>query len=196
MSGLFENFLANLRKFRRSEDGVVTLVFVIVFPVFLIFFFMTFENGIVNLRQVMLERGVDLAVRDIRIGDIKGTDNDQLNEDVRKRICEIAGVIPNCESQLRIEMIRRDVRDWVPIDPAVQCVDRSNPDQPNPVFDPYGNNELMYLRACARVNPFLPTTGIGLRLTESADNPVAGGSYAIVSSAAFVIEPFRVEEEE
>ncbi|MEL6838731.1 MAG: TadE/TadG family type IV pilus assembly protein [Pseudomonadota bacterium] len=190
---LREKLRAKLRGFRKADDGVVTISFVIVFPVFMFFFLMTFESGIVNLRQVMLERGVDLAVRDIRIGTIQGTNNDRLDEDIRKRVCEVAGVIPNCESQLRLEMIRRDVRNWVPINSAVRCVDRSNPDEPALQFDEYGNNELMYLRACVRADPFLPTTGIGLRLAEDGANAAAAGSYVFVSSAAFVIEPFRAE---
>lgn len=177
------------RDYRADESGIVTLSFVLAFPVFIFIFLMTFESGMINLRKTMVEHSVDRAVREVRIGRTTGNDVDRL----RQRICEKARVIPNCESELRIEMIRRDVRDWVPIDGAAQCVNREDPDDGDDTFDRFGNNELMYLRICVRVNPFLPTTRIGLRLVEDAD-AAAGSSYAIVSSAAFVVEPFRVDD--
>lgn len=188
MTSLYLKIRHRWQDYRKSEDGVVTVSFVLVFPLFMFFFFMTFESGIVNLRKMMLEHGVDQAVREVRIGTLIDPDANRL----RTRICEYARVIPNCESQVRVEMIRRDVRGWVPINTAARCVDRNDADNGSDVFDEYGNNQLMYLRVCARVDPFLPTTGIGLRLVQDAD-AAAGTSYAIVSSAAFVVEPFRAE---
>jgi len=179
------------RRYRAAEDGTVTLSFVLVFPVFMFIFFMTVENGIINLRKFMVEHAVDRAVREVRVGTMIDPDAD----DLRDRICEIIEVIPNCQTNLRIEMTRNDVRNWQPIGDAARCVNREDPEDGDDIFfDQFGNNELMYLRICARVDPFLPTTGIGLRLVEDAD-AAAGRSYAIVTTAAFVIEPFRAEDE-
>ena len=191
MTGRWTSQIRNsLGRFRAEEDGVTTISFVLVFPIFMFFFFMTFESGMANLRQVMLERGVDLAVREVRIGTL----SEPTVDDLRERICDIAGVIPRCESQLRIEMLRRDVRNWVPVRSSVQCVNRDQDDQDAETFDEYGNNELMYLRVCARIDPVLPTTGIGRRISNS-DDAAAGGAFALVSAAAFVIEPFRADDD-
>lgn len=179
---------SGLERFRKEEDGVVTVEFVIIFPIFFLFFLMTYENGMISLQHVLLERGVDIAVRDVRIGRLANPTAD----DLRTRICDVSSIIPECDTQLRIEMIRRDVRNWVPVNGPVQCVDRGEAVQTEETFESFGDNELMYLRVCARIDPVLPTTGlIGRRITASNSGSAAGGSYALVSSAAFVVEPFQ-----
>jgi hypothetical protein len=185
-----------LQRFRHDEDGVVTVEFVIIFPIFLSLFLMTYESGIISLRHVMLERGVDVAARDVRIGAMAVPTADLM----RTRICQVAGIIPDCENQLEVEMLRRNVRDW-PSDPAggpVRCIHRGGDAQPTVEFTNGGNNDLMFVRACARIDPMLPTSGIGkqkISLSAAIDdgnfgNAAAGSSYALVSSTAFVVEPF------
>lgn len=176
------------KRFRQEEDGVVTVSFVLVFPVFMFFFYATYETGMVNLRHVMLERGVDLAVREVRIGSMNNPTADRL----RERICDIAGVIPDCENQLRVEMLRRDLRAaWVPISSAAQCVNRAEPVQLPEEFNTFGDNELMFLRVCARIDPVLPGARLGRKIKEIDSSAAAGGSFALISSAAFVVEPFQ-----
>ena len=53
-----------LRRFLRAEDGSGTLEFAVLAPVFLGLFLSTFELGMLLARQMMLDRGIDLAVRD------------------------------------------------------------------------------------------------------------------------------------
>lgn len=179
-----------IQRFQRAEDGTVTLEFVLVFPVFFTFFLMTYEQGMISARHVMLERGVDVAVRDVRIGRMPNPTRDSL----RQRICEVAGIIPNCATQLELEMVRRDPRNWANVGDNVSCIDRGAAVQPVIEFTNGGNNELLILRVCARFDPFLPTTGIGKAIAEGNDNSAAGGSYALVATSAFVIEPFRRED--
>lgn len=181
------NRLARFRQFWAAEDGVVTVEFVIVFPIFFMFFLMTIELGMTSVQHVMLERGVDLAVRDVRIGRMANPTRDNL----RERICDIAAIIPDCINQLELEMVRRNPRNWATISPAVRCIDRDADVQPVVEFTNGNNNELLILRACARIDPFMPTTGLGKTIAESNDNPAAQGSYALSSTAAFVIEPFK-----
>jgi hypothetical protein len=180
-----------LKRFRHDERGVVTVEFVVVFPVFLLFFMATYENGMISMKHVMLERGVDIAVREIRIGQLSNVDADVL----RDRICDIASIIPDCSDQLRVEMITANVRNWDYVDNGVQCIDRSAETQADVDFDAIGNNLLMFLRVCARIDPEMPTSGLLGRsiVAGSAGNAAAAGSYALVSSAAFVVEPFMVE---
>lgn len=186
-----------LQRFRHDEDGVVTVEFVLIFPIFISLFLMTYESGIISLRHVMLERGVDIAARDVRIGAMAVPTADLL----RTRICEVARIIPDCENQLEVEMLRRNIRNWSN-DPAigpVRCIHRGGAAQPSVAFDNTGNNDLMYVRVCARIDPVLPTSAIGknkVSLSASINDSnsgdaAAGSSYALVSSTAFVVEPFQ-----
>ena len=177
------------KRFAECERGVASLEFAIVFPVFFTFFLMTYESGMVSLQHVMLERGVDLAVRDVRIGVMSTPTAERLKE----RICEEAGIIPNCETQLQLEMTRRDPRAWVNLSNQVRCIDRSLSSQPVVEFTNGDNNDVMVLRACVRIDPVLPTTGLGKSIVANNDNDAAGGSVALVAYSAFVIEPFREE---
>lgn len=176
-----------VHSFARSESGSSSVEFVIIFPVFFTFFLMVVESGVISVRHVMLERGVDVAVRDIRIGKM----SDPTHALLLKRICDIASVIPNCEEEVQIEMLRRNPRSWENIDRTVACIDRGALSQPVVEFTTGGNNELVYVRACARINPFFPTTGLGKAITRQNSGSAAGGSYALVSDGAFVVEPFN-----
>lgn len=177
------------RRFARDERGTASLEFVLIFPIFFGFFLMTYESGMISARHVMLERGVDIAVRDIRIGVIDAPTRAQL----RTRICDVALIIPDCERQLELELIRRDPASWVNVSNQVLCVDRGDIDKDNGALASTGNNQLMIIRACVRINPALPTTGIGKAIVDNNSGSAAGGSYALVSTAAFVVEPYRLE---
>lgn len=186
----FTNMTHLLRRFARDESGVATLQFILVFPIFILFFGMTYESGMISLRHVMLERGVDLTVRDVRIGAMA----DPSRESLKRRICANALILPDCENQLRLEIFIRDAHSWVNIPTSVACVDRGNPAPPDEddARNQLNNNQLVILRACARFDPVLPTTGIGKSIVESsAGNTAAAGSYALVSTASFVVEPFK-----
>lgn len=176
------------RRFSRDESGTTSLEFVLVFPVFFGMFLMTYESGMISARHVMLERGVDITIREVRIGAL-APDRDRL----RDRICEIALIIPDCASQLAIEMIQRNPMAWVAVNPRVQCVNRGDVDADPPDVDDIGNNELMILRACLRIDPFLPTSGIGKAIVQNNSGSAADGSHALVSMGAFVVEPFMAD---
>lgn len=178
---------ATLASFLSNEEGVVTVEFVIVFPIFMLMFLMTFESGMVSLRHFALERGVDLAVRDVRIGLMATPTPDTL----RTRICASAGLIPDCENQLQVEMVRLNPRAWVDPNPTVACIDRGAAVQPPVAFSNTGNNWLLFLRACARFDPVMPTSGLGKAIVDNNSGSAAGGSYALVATSAFVVEPFR-----
>lgn len=179
-----------MRNFRKAEDGVVTLEFVIIFPIFFFFFLMTVENGLISLRHVMLERGVDVAVRDIRIG--RNGMVDPTRALLKERICQEAAIIPDCDEQLAIELLPNDLRNWDPNIGPILCRDRGeDPPSGDSIIPTGGNNALMFIRVCARIDPFMPTTGLGKTIVDSNTGTAAGGSYALVSTAAFVVEPFR-----
>lgn len=81
-------------------------------------------------------------------------------------------------------MQRVDPRDWSMLGNDVDCVDRAKPGLPANQFVPGQSNDLMVLRACALIDPYFPTTGLGARLEK-----VSGGAYALVAVQSFAIEP-------
>ena len=178
-----------IRHFAECESGVVTVEFVLVFPLFFMFFLMTYESGMISIRNVMLERGVDIAVREVRIGRMANPTREKL----RERICEVAQIIPDCINQMELEMIRRSPRAWSAVDPNIKCIDKSVAVQPVVEFTGGGNNELLILRACARFDPSLGAGKLSLigNAIRADSTPQAAGTYALVAVTAFVVEPFN-----
>lgn len=168
------------RRFRRDQRGSATVEFVILFPVMMTFCLSTIELGMLLSRQVMLERGIDLAVRDVRIGAMVPVSHGALVAS----ICESALIIPDCTNQLKLEMVRRDPRAFAAMRNDVDCVDRADPGQPPEEFNPGVQNELVVLRACALFDPFFPTTGLGGQLQRAS-----GDAYALVATSSYVVEP-------
>ena len=169
-----------LRRFRRNDDGTATLEFAILFPAFITILLSGVELGMITLQHAMLERGLDLAVRDIRLGTGNAPQHDEIKDD----ICEYAGLIEHCQSTLRLEMVQVDLRNVVEWDTSPDCVDSSEEVQPVRSFVNGQENELMLLRACVKFDPIFPTTGLGKQLTVDG-----AGQAALVATAAFVQEP-------
>ncbi|KPP85041.1 MAG: TadE-like protein [Rhodobacteraceae bacterium HLUCCA08] len=177
MTRVFSRFL---RRFRRDDDGGPSVEFVIVFVPFVIIFAAAFEMGMMMTRHVMLERGLDMAVREVRLNTAADIDED----DLKTMVCNSSGLIPDCTNQLKLEMRPIDLRAWSNIPRAADCVDVDNPFAPSRNFVNGGQNMMMVVRACARAQPLLPKFGLGYFLAEM-DN----GYYQLVSTSAFVMEP-------
>ena len=175
------------RRFRNDESGTASLEFVLVFPVFFTFVLMTYESGMISARHVMLEHGVDKTVRNVRTGIIPVPDRALL----RQSICDHSRIIPDCMNQLEIELLPRNPTSWVAIPSNFRCIDRGEVTQVPVEVGESANNQLMFLRACVRIDPFLPTTGLGKAVVESNSGTAAGGSYALTATGAFVVDPFR-----
>lgn len=178
-----------LRRFRRREDGGPTVEFVLVFTPFFILCVSAFELGLLMTRHVMLERGVDMAVREVRLN--TGTDIDE--DDFKIMVCNAAGIIPNCLEQLRIEMIAVDMRQHNAINPTevareAPCLDVTDPFQLDTQFDDGLPNETMIVRACGVFAPMLPETALGYFLSRTSGK-TDDQYYRLVSTTAFVMEP-------
>jgi len=181
MNGLFKRFC-------KDEGGTVSIEFVLIFPIFFGFFLMTYEAGVYSSRLVVLEHGVDVAVRAIRIKTL----TDPTRDNIRKEICDNARILPDCLNQLEIELIQKDMKTpWTALDQTIDCVNRGDLSEvPTATIDSVGSNELAFLRACIRIDPFLPTSNLGKAFVEaSKDDARAAGSYALVAMSAFVVEP-------
>jgi Flp pilus assembly protein TadG len=181
-----------LRAFGRRQDGNATIEFVFLFPLFMAIFLMGFESGYYMVRTVMLERAVDMSVRDIRLG------NGRVPEfaAVKENICENAIIFPKCDETIHVYMEEVAIAPGAiaAVTGPARCTNRFSED-PQYNEDDYnvGNsNTMMVVQVCAVVSPFFPTTGIGLGL-QNAELGVAGvenaGMMAIVATTAFVNEP-------
>lgn len=173
------------RRFRlwpraRREDGNATIEFVILFPMFVFILVSATEIGFITLRHTMLERAVDLTVRDIRLG----TGTAPQYKDIKDTICDRAGVIPKCKDNLKIEMIRMDLRAWAQPPASYDCVNHEEEVQPVRTFTNGMDNEMMLLRICALFKPVFPLSGLGRDLQTDSS-----GYVAMVTATAFVQEP-------
>ena len=170
-----------LRRFRRSESGHATIEFAITFPAMLFLLLSGVELGMITLQQSMLERAMDVTVRDIRLS----TGTAPQYDEIKDLLCERAGVINSCSDNMSLEMVRIDPRNWVPLAAVATCTDKSEEVIPTTEFkNDAQENELMILRACAKVDPVFPTTGLGKNVVKDG-----AGQFALVSVSAFVQEP-------
>jgi len=181
--GTLKRLVGGLRRFHRDETGSATIDFVLMFPGVMLIFTSSIESGLLSTRHVMLEHGLDTTVREVRIGKIPNPQHDRLIE----RICFHASIIPDCEDNLRLEMIPIDARAWATPSGNVACIDREEEDYVPANFpNTGGNNEMMVLRACALFDPLIPTTGLGKAIPKES-----GGAYGLVATSAYVMEPFQ-----
>ncbi len=180
MAQLLTRLRLRAAKVAREEDGTATIPFLLFLPFFMMLVISSLEMGILMLRHVMLERSLDLSVRDLRLGLFTGD-----YDDFKKDVCDRAGIIPDCINTLVIELRPVSTTTWEPLASGPICVDRANPLVPlgNP-FETGAGDELMLIRACAKFDPIVPMTGLGFHLPK--DNT---GAYALVSTTAFVNEP-------
>ena len=172
---------SRLRRCLHREDGNATIEFVILFPIFVGLLVSSVEIGIVTMRHTMLDRAVDLTVRDIRMSTGMAPQYAQ----VRDTICNRAQVIPDCQNNLKVEMIRMNLRAWTPPPAEFDCVNHAEEVQPVRNFQNGTSNEMILIRVCALYKPIFPMAGLGRALSNSTPS----GHAAMLSATAFVQEP-------
>lgn len=164
----------------RSENGTATVEFVIAVPVVLTIFMASVEAGFFMAKHVMLERGLDMVIREVRLGQIPALDQNVL----RTRICDATPMLVDCNSILMVEMRPVSTATFAMPTTPTTCVNRGLASQPQVEFTPGGSNEIMLIRACAVQDPIFPSTGIGLKLR--ADDQ---GGYQLAAVSVYVNEP-------
>ena len=182
--------MTSLRRFLSEENGTATIEFVLLVPIIMTVFFASFESSYYMIRKVMLERSVDIVVRDIRLGNL-----DDLNHlELKQLICETSALIGNvqtCVQSMSIWMQPINTANFNMVAPPRYCIDRAAPF--NPLVGPppeefrFGtDNEIMLMRICLKEEPLFPTTIVGAGLVEGGEND---GNYAIMTTTVFVNEP-------
>lgn len=170
---------APARWFRR-EDGSATIEFVLLFPLLMYLFLSSIEVGVYLMRSVLLDRAVDINVRALRLGTLSPATSAEL----RRRICNDALVLSNCEQTMTIELVPISTTTWTFPSEQVTCVNRDSNIDPVVTFNPGTQNEVMLVRACVISDPFFSSTPLVM------DMPLdASGGYAIAAASTFVNEP-------
>lgn len=172
--------LSRLFRRARSEDGTATIEFVIVVPIVMTIFVASVEAGFYMTRYALLERGLDLVMREIRLDHIGTFEKNKL----RKLICSATPILSDCENTLLVEMRRISTSTFdIPEDPP-SCIDRGDETKVQDNVKPGGSDEIMIIRVCAVQDPMFPSTGIGLQLRADAQ-----GGYQMATASVFVNEP-------
>lgn len=174
-------------RFRRDDRGSATVEFVVLFPLYMIIFILTIESGFFMIRHVMLDRSVDLAVREIRLNPGQQQEDDALGT-LKSSVCSTLKIQgpDNCENNIRIQMTPVSTVTWQGLGSPAECIDAEADVN---VFDQNSYqagaaNELMMLRVCALYTPVLSLSAqlMGLPLQSN-------GQFAISVSSGFVNEP-------
>jgi len=164
----------------RRENGNATIEFVFLFPMLIMLFLVVFETGLLMTRGVMLDRAVDISMRQLRLGTLSPMSADGL----KNSICANTVIIPDCGNVVLIELRPISKTTWTPLSGATTCVNRSEDVQPVLQFQNGLQNEMMLVRVCAVLNPFFPGTGLAAQMQLDSN-----GDYALVAMSAYVNEP-------
>jgi len=172
--------LSHLRRNVSKQDGNATIEFVIWFPFFMMLFFTSFELSFYGMRSMMLERAVDLAVRDFRIGAVR-PDN---GEGFRNQICNYSMLKYNCTNELTVDLQRIDNTSWVLPTGPIDCVNKITGYRKPEEFTAGAGGDLMMLRVCVKRDPFFASTPFVMGLPRDD-----AGSVNIIAVSTFVNEP-------
>ncbi|MEL7011743.1 MAG: TadE/TadG family type IV pilus assembly protein [Pseudomonadota bacterium] len=171
---------AHITQFWRAEGGTASVEFIIVMPVYIAVMVLSVELGLITLRHTLLERGVDIAVREVRLG----TGTAPQHDDIKDLICANSLMLLDCENKLRLEMRSADIRAFNSFDTSPDCTDVAEPSKPVREWSPGQQNELMLLRACLKYTPLFPEAFLGTAITTDAS-----GEASVIVTSGFVQEP-------
>lgn len=177
MIGRLKRWLGRLKS---DESGTASVEFVLIVPVYISLIAMSIELGFVTMRHTLLERGLDMAVRDIRLS----TGTTWQHSQIKTLICDNALMILDCDSNLKLEMVPTDPRVLGSLNSTPQCTDQAQPASGDFDLTPGQPNQLMLFRACLKYNPLFPSEVLGSALQKDSS-----GQVAIVTMTAFAQEP-------
>lgn len=173
--------LKKIRQAIRREDGTASIEFVILFPALMTLFLSSFEMSVLLLRSVMLDKSLDTTVRELRLGLI----DTETQGSLKTRLCDRAPIIANCATNMLVELTPISTDTWAFPEGNAACTDKTAEIQPA-VNVAFGiANDIMIVRACAKVDPFFSPSKWVLDLAPTD----AAGQYAVVAASTFVNEP-------
>ena len=164
----------------RREEGNATIEFVILFPAIMTLFLSAFEISIYLARSVLLDRALDISVRQLRLGTLAPKTADEL----RNHICNGTLIFPDCLAATSVELVPVSTATWQFPANTISCVDRNALIQPAMNVNFGQANDVMIVRACTVLDPFFATTPYVMGLPRDAS-----GGYNIAAASTFVNEP-------
>ncbi len=170
----------HIHNFARDEGGSASVEFILVMPIYITIMVMGVELGLITLRHTLLERGLDIAVREVRLG----TGTAPQHDDIKDMICANSLMLLDCQNKLQLEMRSADIRSFASLDTSADCTDSAEPTKPVREWTPGLQNELMLLRACLKYEPIFPDAFLGSALDTDAN-----GEASVIVTSAFVQEP-------
>ncbi len=173
-------FFRALRRLLRRQNGTATVEFVMAAPLVIFTFLAAFESGVYMMRYILLDRALDITIRDLRLGLIPTPALAVLKDD----ICGKMHMVSECEDALKLEMFSVNTTTWDFPAAEMECVDRGQPI--SPVVEPsLGTaNEIMLIRACLTADALFPTTNLAAGMKKDAK-----GGYFVVAMSGFANEP-------
>ncbi len=183
MSRRFAGIGRHLAGLWRREDGTATIEFVLAIPVVLMIFMASVEAGFYMVKQVMLERALDIVMRDFRLGRLASLTHDQ----IRDRVCAADPVVTNCAGELKVWIEPINMATWAVPNLPAYCGDRNGTltRQTTGRINPGSPDEIMFVYVCMLQRPMFPSTGIGLQLRADS----VGHGYQIGVTTLVVNEP-------
>ena len=175
-----------LRNYAADTSAAASIEFVIIAPILFFMVFSIFEAGWLMTKQTMLSRGLNMAIRDLRLGKITGSDPIEIHDNIKAVVCEKSMIFRKCNLYLHLEVREIDLATGIPWT-SPTCVDRTTNDLAPLVVSTGthdGDPSTMFVRACVVVDPMIPGSGLGAHLTKDST-----GGYSMVAFSAFRNEP-------
>lgn len=191
--------MKQMHDFMNDDDGTASIEFVFIIPIIMTIFMASFEASLFMNRYVMMERSVDIVVRNIRLGVYTVLDPDTntyssiSHEELKLEICEsgmMVNSVATCIKAMRIWMQPISTVDFQMLAPPKFCSDRREDitPLPEPGATEFGFGEgkdIMLMRICLKEEPMFPTTLIGAGMIKDE----LDGNYSLVTTTVFVNEP-------
>jgi hypothetical protein len=176
---------SRLRTFLKRDEGTSTVEFVLIFPVIFAIFMSGWESGLLMTRSVLLDRAVDIVVRDLRLGNYSRPGDPPLTHDrLKDEICDRTLMIRDCDDNIRLSLIPVDTAAWVFPAGRQGCYDRAEDIEPVTTVVSGGGDQIMLMQVCVIIESVFPGSAFGAGLRKDSDN-----GYFMHSRSAFVNEP-------
>lgn len=173
-----KKFIPWLRRAFRREDGNASIEFALIIPVFLTIFTASFESGFVMLRLNLLQHGLDVTMRELRLGKMPNATQDT----IKQKVCNNLTMVDNCMDNLLVEVTA--ITNWVLPTTNTICRDLQTTVVPVVQLNIGQQNQLMLVRACLVQDMIFPTSGMAMSLPTNHD-----GDFNLIAVSAYVNEP-------
>ncbi len=167
-----------LRRAFRREDGNASVEFALIIPVFLTIFTASFESGFVMLRLNLLQHGLDVTMRDLRLGKMPNA----TQVTIKQKICNNMTMVDACMDNLLVEVT--PITNWVLPSTNTSCRDLQTQIIPVVQLNIGQQNQLMLVRACLVQDMIFSTSGLAMSLPTNYD-----GDFNLIAISAYVNEP-------